>query len=111
MWAKDSNSDNITWDRAKSYCASLRLGGYSNWRLASIEELTGIYDPAQTVGHCHVKGGIRFHDLCWSWSGNRGIDSGEAWGFGFVSGEQSSIGTEERRYDTRVLCVRPSGKR
>ena len=110
MWAKESNGGNVTWNQAKDYCANLGLGGYSNWRLATLEELEGIYDEKQNVGDCHVKGGIRFHDLCWSWSSSPGIDSGEAWGFGFLSGQQSSIPYEESRYNTRTLCVRRSGK-
>ena len=110
MWAKDSNSGNLTWNQAKDYCTNLRLAGYSNWRLPAIDELEGIFDAAQAVGRCHVKGGIRFHDLCWSWSSSPGIDSGEAWGLGFISGQQSSIEREGSRYDTRVLCVRRPGK-
>ena len=110
MWAKDSNISNITWNQANGYCANLHLVGYANWRLATIEELAGIYDAAETVDNCHVKGGIRLHGLCWSWSSSKGIDSGEAWGLGFISGQQSSIPFDGGRYDTRVLCVRPSGK-
>jgi hypothetical protein len=110
MWAKESNGSNVTWNQAKRYCADLNLGGYSNWRLATIAELEEIYDPAKNVGPCHVKGEIRFHDLCWSWSSSPGIDPGEAWGLGFISGQQSSIPAEGSRYDTRVLCVRRAGK-
>ena len=108
MWAKESNSSNVTWNQAKEYCTNFALGGYPNWRLATIEELSGIYDPSQTVGTCHVKGGIQFHDLCWSWSSSTGIDSGEAWGFGFITRNQSSIPFDRSSYDTRVLCVRRS---
>ena len=88
MWAKESNDSNVTWNQARDYCATLHRGGYSNWRLAAIEELAEIYDPTQDVGGCHVKGGVTFHELCWSWSSSTGIASGEAWGFGFVSGQQ-----------------------
>jgi hypothetical protein len=110
MWAKESNSSNVTWNQAKDYCANLDLGGYSNWRLATIQELSGIYDETQSVGGCHVKGEIRFQGLCWSWSSSPGIDSGEIWGFGFLSGEESSIPSDGSRYNTRVLCVRRSRK-
>ena len=40
MWTKESNSTNVTWNQAKDYCANLHLGGYSNWRLATIDELS-----------------------------------------------------------------------
>jgi len=110
MWAKESNAGNITWSQAKDYCMNSRLGGYSNWRLATIKELEELYDPTQNVDRCHVKGGIEFHDVCWSWSSSPGIESGEAWGLGFISGEQSSVPFDESRYDTRVLCVRRAGR-
>src|SRR5690242_10895242 len=44
MWAgKDSGKD-VSWKRAVKYCRDLRLAGYSDWRLASLGELEGIYD-------------------------------------------------------------------
>src|ERR1700681_1237026 len=46
MWAgKDSGKD-VNWRKATNYCRDLRLAGHSDWRLATIEELEGIYDPA-----------------------------------------------------------------
>ena len=109
MWTKESNNSNVTWDQAKDYCATLHLGGYSNWRLATIDELAEIYDPTQDVGGCHVKGGIKFHELCWSWSSSAGIASGRAWTLGFILGGRYSdpLGY---RYGRRALCVRRSGE-
>lgn len=44
MWAgKDSGKD-VNWGKAMKYCRSLRLAGYSDWRLPAINELRDIYD-------------------------------------------------------------------
>lgn len=34
----------MNWKNAVKYCGDLRLAGYSDWRLASLGELEGIYD-------------------------------------------------------------------
>jgi len=38
MWSKESE-DMMTWDDAMEYAKNLRLGGYDDWRLPTIEEL------------------------------------------------------------------------
>src|SRR5262249_20769666 len=43
MWAgKDSGKD-MSWKAAVKYCGDLRLAGYSDWRLADMFELQGLY--------------------------------------------------------------------
>ena len=110
MWARDSNSSDATWNQASNYCSNLRIAGYSNWRLATIDELAGIYaqDQTQDVDGCHVKGGIRFHSYCGSWSNSAGSASGEAWYFIF-NGERYSFPLDLSA-EKRALCVRPSGE-
>jgi hypothetical protein len=44
MWAGKDNGKDVTWHGARRYCRKLRLGSYSDWRLALIAELVGIYD-------------------------------------------------------------------
>ena len=39
MWTVKDNGRDITWSSAVSYCNSLNLAGYRNWRLPSIKEL------------------------------------------------------------------------
>ena len=109
MWARESNSSDVTWNQASNYCSNLRLAGYSNWRLATIDELAGIYDQTQNVDGCHTKGGIRFHNYCVSWSSSAGRASGEAWTFVFSTGERDSD-LLALSGDGRALCVRRSGE-
>jgi Protein of unknown function (DUF1566) len=48
MWTLNDNGHDINWKGAVEYCKALRTGGFSDWRLASIEELKGIYDPGSS---------------------------------------------------------------
>ena len=105
MWAGEDNGSDVNWNQAKGYCGNLHLGGYSNWRLATIDELAGNYDATQNVNDCHVKGGIKFHDSCWSWSSSVGLTSDEAWHFHFGYGGRDSNFLDVS-IGSRVLCVR-----
>ncbi|MFZ1940591.1 MAG: DUF1566 domain-containing protein [Terracidiphilus sp.] len=44
MWAWRDNGKRVSWHRAMKYCRDLRLAGYSDWRLATIDELQATYD-------------------------------------------------------------------
>ena len=61
MWTR--NGSDVNWPQARDYCAKLTLAGYSNWRLATIDELAGIYDETQSGNSCHIKGGIKLHNV------------------------------------------------
>jgi len=50
MWAVRDNGGDTTWDGAKSYCENYRGGGYSDWRMPTIEELKSLYDEAHSLG-------------------------------------------------------------
>lgn len=43
-WAARDNGKDVSWKGAVKYCQNLRLGGYSDWRIATLDELKGIYD-------------------------------------------------------------------
>ena len=103
MWAKESNRSDITWNEATDYCENLTLAGYSNWRLPTIDELTGIYDPTQEVNGRHVKGGIELSG--WIWSSSTDTSSGKAWHFNFREGKRYSTLPVKSQYG-RALCVR-----
>jgi hypothetical protein len=46
MWAGKDNGKDVSWRQAMKYCHALRLDRYSDWRLANLAELQGIYDKA-----------------------------------------------------------------
>jgi hypothetical protein len=48
MWAAKDNGSDINWANAKSYCENYRGGGYSDWRMPTLDELAGLYDSAVT---------------------------------------------------------------
>ncbi len=122
MWAGKDNGQNVTWKNAVKYCRDLRLGGYSDWRLATIDELQGIsiqveHDslPARdgvVVEYVHAgraKGGLHLtSSQTWSSSkrqDDRGQPTGYAWFFDFPHGQPSwdPLGYQAAK---RALCVR-----
>ena len=53
------------------YCRDLRLAGYSDWRLAILSELEGIYDKnANAPGLARLGGPAKGSDFTWHVKGN-----------------------------------------
>ena len=50
MWESVPSTTALTWDAAKTYCANLSLGTYTDWRLPNIQELSSIVDYAKSDG-------------------------------------------------------------
>lgn len=44
MWAARDNGKDITWETAEQYCSNYRGGGYTDWRLPTLDELEGLFD-------------------------------------------------------------------
>jgi hypothetical protein len=127
MWAGKDNGKDVSWKKAMGYCRDLRLAGYSDWRLATIDELQGIYDktanapglarlggPAKGSAFTwHVKGNLFLTGDQWSSSrinDDRGHPSGYAWRFDFNEGRQFDGDELSFRTNKRALCVRGSAK-
>lgn len=106
MWAKTDNGSDINWQQAANYCQNLTMGGYSDWRLPTIDELAGIYDQTQNVDGKHIKGGIHMTASA-AWSNSAGDASGEAWNFFFNNGSRYS--NQLAFLPARALCMRRSG--
>jgi hypothetical protein len=114
--AKDSGKD-LSYKGAVKYCRDLRLAGFSDWRLATLAELQGIYDKAANApGLAGPHGKDPFQ---WHVKGNLFL-TGEPWAYrsGKNPGLEYFFDFNEGRSDTksswfwstssfmRALCVR-----
>jgi hypothetical protein len=122
MWAGKDNGRDVTWHKAMKYCRNLRLAGYSDWRLANMAELQGIYDrtanaPGLGVHEVepttwHVKGNVFL--TAYEWSSNyrmddRGHPNGYAYYFNFNEGKPNDDQTGYSSFK-HALCVRGFGQ-
>jgi tetratricopeptide (TPR) repeat protein len=60
MWA-GQETNRMAWQEATDYCASLKLGGYSGWRLPTLKEMSSItyyYRRDEYHSYLEFKGGI-----------------------------------------------------
>ena len=126
MWAAKDNGRDVSWKAAGKYCRNLRLAGYSDWRMANVAELQGIYDrtaeaPGLAGRHSeepstwHVKGGLFL--TAYEWSSNyrlddRGHFSGYVYYFDFNEGKSNDdpTGWPYPFSFRRALCVRGAEK-
>ncbi len=125
MWAAKDNGKNVRWKVAVKYCRDLRLAGYSDWRLATLEELASLVDRStptpERAGNIetfsinlgrHLRGGLSL--VGDPWSSNRDKDRfGHPYGdgdfFDFVYSKPSGD-LPYFRNTKRALCVRRSGE-
>ena len=125
MWARKDNGKDVNWKNAVKYCRDLRLAGYSDWRLATLGELEGIYDknanatglsgPNNGPSTWHVKGNLFLTGYQWSSerrNDDRGHPTGYSWYFDFNDGKSNDqpSGFLYSPSFMRALCVRGSGK-
>jgi len=123
MWAAKDNGKAVTWRGASRYCRKLRVEGYSDWRLASIFELEGIYDKsAEALGRdrrgastWHVKGNL-FLTYSMQWSSSPANDysghpTAHFWYFDFL-GRRTEKGFDDLAEGDlmHALCVRRPGE-
>ncbi len=90
MWTKKDSgvASQLNWAQAANYCRGLQLDGYSNWRLPTIGELQGIYDPNAESHGRRVKGGLWLSG--WQWSSSR-TPSGYAFGSAFENQARNQL--------------------
>jgi len=123
MWEGKDNGIEATWHKAASYCRNLRLAGYPDWRLATLDELASLVDKSaptsERVGNTetfyinfgrHVRGGLSLTGN--PWSSTREIDRfghpyGDGWFFDFVDSKPSGD-LPYFRNTKYALCVRRS---
>jgi len=111
-WTSEDNGTDVNWNQAVAYCTNLRLGGYSDWRLPTIDELVGIYDPAISVpgqwyGRAvswHVKGNLKITSK-YEWSSTQ-KNVKDAWTLPFAFNKEDRISFSIHLRYPRALCVR-----
>jgi len=117
MWAAKDNGKDVSYKGAVNYCRDLRLAGHSDWRLATLAELQGIYDktanaPGLAGPHnkdpfqWHVKGNLFLTGH--QWAQNPDGYTGSAYVFNFNEGRLDvySSGFWYSSSFRRALCVR-----
>lgn len=103
MWQKEDDNTNKEWEAAITYCKGLSLGGYSDWRLPTIEELKSIIDKTREkpVINTTYFPNTKASDY-WSSTTNENNTS-QAWYVDFYGGAVYKYGKFHGDY---VRCVR-----
>lgn len=90
----------MTWDEAMKYAETLRLGGHTDWRLPTIEELFSLLDfsrsnPASTFPGMPNN---------WFWSSSSdSSSSSDAW---VIYSFNGNVYSDKKTYSYHVRCVR-----
>jgi hypothetical protein len=127
MWAARDNGSALSWTGAKTYAGNFKGGGYTDWRLPTLAELTALYDKAknrktrcqaavddlgQAADEVHITDLIRVTCTREWTSEARAGKPGSVAVFDFHSGSDLSRPDKEDFIDTgsRVLLVRAAKK-
>jgi tetratricopeptide (TPR) repeat protein len=114
MWTKKDlgfpEERDLKWQDAVDYCKNLQLADHSDWRLPTIDELAGLYDPQRTQEIRFKRGALSVHvtdkisfATVWYWSGTLSKHSKQAWAFIFTEGVREETALSIPR---DVLCTR-----
>ena len=102
-WALTDNGSAVSPNQASDFCSKMQTGGFSDWRLAKIDELESLYDSkAKKLNK--TKGPIELSDSC-VLSGSTN-SAGEVWTFCFNSGSRNLGGGSGCGTTGRALCTR-----
>ncbi|MBI5186160.1 MAG: DUF1566 domain-containing protein [Nitrospinae bacterium] len=114
IWQQQDDDVGRTWDEAKTYCDSLELAGYTDWRLPSIMEIYsimnyGTYNPAidSTYFPNTQPSDPNIDADFWSSTPMAGDDSqARAAGFGNANTFDMAPGYEKKSDTNYARCVR-----
>ncbi|MEI7485491.1 MAG: DUF1566 domain-containing protein, partial [Ignavibacteriota bacterium] len=103
MWQKNLNNTGLTWEQALSYCESLSLAGYSDWRLPNIKEIQSLNNelfksPSVDTGYFVNLSASNY----WSSTTTLGIVE-KAW---YMSLDYGLVTYDVKTNLYRVICVR-----
>jgi hypothetical protein len=59
MWTLNDNGADISWNETRRYCQTLRIGGFSNWRVPSLGELESVFDRGATRTASKISANLR----------------------------------------------------
>jgi WD40 repeat protein len=115
-WTQTDNGKSVNWKEASQYCGGLHLGGFSDWRLPTIEELQTILNATHSKLHDdifpHIKPSLNLDNvILWS-NSKRGPDTAWTLETGSYSRGYSGVkysGTPDnlrRSLSMRALCTR-----
>lgn len=92
IWQRDGAASGLlSWSDADSYCDQLSLGGYENWRLPTLRELSTLVDEATVAPaidatvFVNTSYGARKPDK-WYWASHQARGSSASWGINFDDG-------------------------
>lgn len=105
MWQDNNDAQTIEkdWNSAKAYCENLTLGGFNDWRLPNIYELTTLLDNTKS-SEPYVINGIENIASYNYWSSTTSASSSSyAWVVGFDDGDDAWSNKTNSNY---VRCVR-----
>jgi hypothetical protein len=133
MWTTNNNPEDKVLVYAQQYCQVLRLGGFSDWRLPSIDQLKSLYDPgssqttpplrstilftmrpgdripAGTTWTVHIREAIHLDvPTVWSSAGTEPGSGRRASSFNFSNGKVTDL-SPNYIANMRCLCVRGPG--
>ena len=108
MWTAADNGSGVSWIQARRYCRDLRLAGFHDWKLPSIDDLQGLVGGAEIQGGYRIKAPIKLTG--WQWSSTPGKQEGEGWALDFGDGARASVAAGDSGLN-RALCVRQSKKK
>jgi len=103
MWTAADNGSGVSWLQAQRYCRDLRLAGFHDWTLPSIDQLQGLVASSGAPSTYRVKAPIKLTG--WQWSSTPGKQHGEGWALDFGDGGRASVAGGDSGLN-RALCVR-----
>ena len=117
MWQQSTGSATYTWDQAKAYCVDLDLGGKSDWRLPTRNELQSMVDYTKknpSINPSFFPGTVAANH--WT-STTNASNTSNAWGINFYNGNASCDYMKTSAYYVRavragqcaVVCVDADG--
>lgn len=108
LWTKEDYDVLIDWQQASDYCANMRLGGRSGWRLPEYDELADLHRNDATgnvnyfgqVSAIYVDAAVKLkHRYIWS------ATKGYVWDFAGDSASQRAVNQHSTAGSAWTLCV------